>query len=70
MNNDLQTKTIRIHPTKVFRCHSSACKNSGKVLPRSYVWKDKDENFHCVECNDYVEDVTDTETGKEILRWL
>ena len=51
-------------------------------LPASYDARDKrhrypvlylldgDGHFHCSRCQEYVEDVTDTETGKEILRWL
>lgn len=65
MDENKNDQTIRIRPTKIFKCH-----RENKNLIRSQVWKDGDGNFHCFNCNEYVEDVTDTETGKEILRWV
>jgi hypothetical protein len=39
-------------------------------MTRQQVTKDGDGHYHCKNCGEYVEDVTDTETGRELLRWL
>lgn len=65
MNEKLKTDTIEIRPVRVFKCH-----REGLTLTRREVTKDGDGHYHCNRCEEYVEDVTDTETGKEILRWI
>ena len=65
MNSKLQTETVKIVQKRVYKCH-----RENTNLTRQQVWKDGDGHFHCSRCQEYVEDVTDTETGKEILRWL
>ena len=65
MSENKNDQTIRIRPTRIYKCH-----RENKNLIRTQVWKDGDGNFHCFNCNEYVEDVTDTETGEEILRWV
>lgn len=65
MDDKLQTETVEIRPQRIFKCH-----REGYSLSRRDVTKDGDGNYHCKKCGEYVEDVTDTETGKEILRWI
>ena len=60
-----QEDTIKIVPKHVYKCH-----REDKNMTRQQVWKDGDGHYHCCSCQEYVEDVTDTETGQEILRWL
>jgi len=66
MDDKLQEETVKIVPNHVFKCH----RERGVILTRQQVWKDRDGHYHCSNCQEYVEDVTDTETGQEILRWL
>lgn len=65
MDQKLQTQTIEIRPKRVFACHKE-----GYKLTRNEVTRDGDGNYRCKSCQEYVEDVTDTETGQELLRWL
>lgn len=65
MDEKLQTETVEIRPARIFKCH-----REGYSLTRQQVIKDRDGHYHCGRCQEYVEDVTDTETGKELLRWI
>lgn len=65
MNDKLQTETVKIKPNHIYKCIRENIN-----LTRRQVWKDGDGHYHCSQCNEYVDDVTDTETGQEILRWL
>jgi hypothetical protein len=65
MNSKLQTETVEIRPQRVFRCT-----HDKRNLTRKQVRKDRTGNYTCSFCQAPARDVTDTETGKEILRWL
>ena len=65
MNDELKTGTIEIRPKRVFRCPRDK-----ENWQRSQVKKTSDGRYLCPRHNEVLEDVTNTETGKEILRWL
>lgn len=63
--NDLQTDTIKISPIRVFRC-----KTENRMASRQDVWKDHKGEYHCKSCAEVVEDVTNTETGRDFIQVL
>jgi predicted SprT family Zn-dependent metalloprotease len=65
MNNDLQTETIQIKSNKMYRC-----KKESRVLNRKQVKKDQEGKYFCSHCNAPAEALEDSDTGREILRWL
>lgn len=54
--------SVIIKPRRVYKCH-----DENLVLPRKKVYKDQDGNYHCSSCHKFVEDVTDTETGHDLM---
>lgn len=64
MNDKLKTETIELKPVRIFFCGRHKIN-----LTRDRVRKVGGEYF-CKTCNEPVVDKTDTETGREILRWI
>lgn len=58
-------ESVNIKPKRLYKCH-----REGYNLTREQVLKSQDGHYKCKNCGEYVEDVTDTETGKDILRWI
>lgn len=63
IKNDLQTDTISIRPRRVYKCNKH-----GGVLLRANVWKDRETGkYYCNLDNSEVEDITDRETGQNLM---
>jgi len=63
IKNDLQTDTVRANPRRVYKC-----KAHGGFLLRENVWKDRETGiYYCKLDNSIVEDVTDRETGQNLM---
>lgn len=63
--NKFDTSVI-IKPRRVYKCRNRI-HESDMFLARKDVKKDEDGNYHCRFCDDFVEDVTDTETGSNLM---
>ena len=61
MKPDL-TDTITMKPRRIFKCVSE-----NRVMARKDVWKDAFGKYHCTSCGGEVEDVTDTDTGRDMM---
>lgn len=63
IKNDLQTDTVTIRPRRVYKC----AKHGGFLL-RKNVHKDvRTGKYYCNQDNAEVQDVTDTETGQNLM---
>ena len=56
------TDTQTIRPRRIFKCQGE-----NKMMARADVWKDHKNQYHCPTCGSVVEDVTNTETGRDCL---
>jgi hypothetical protein len=54
--------TMVIKPRRVYKCEQE-----NRTMSRKDVWKDAFGKFHCSSCSGEVKDVTDTETGKNLM---
>lgn len=63
MSEDMKD-TMIMKPRRVYKC-----KQDNRKMARKDVWKDAFGKFHCSSCGGYVEDVTDLETGQNILQF-
>ncbi len=61
----LKTRTMKLSPRRVF-----SCKNDKRIMERSDVWKDHNQEYHCSACGGKVIDITDTETGQDFMQVL
>jgi hypothetical protein len=61
----LQNDTMTIKSNKMYRC-----KKESRALKRNQVKKDQDGKYFCLYCDSPAEPLEDSETGREILRWL
>jgi len=65
MNVNLQTETVKLYPRRIFKCVQE-----NRVMERQYVSKDHKGNYRCGSCGSNVQDVTDTETGRDFMEIL
>ncbi len=61
MKPDL-TDTIVMKPRRIFKCELE-----NRVMPRKDVWKDAFGKYRCTSCGEEVKDVTDTDTGRDLM---
>lgn len=55
-------ETINLKPRRVFKCDQE-----NRSMLRKDVWKDAFGRYHCSSCGGVVRDVTNGETGKNLL---
>ena len=68
--NDITPKadmneTMHLKPNRLYKCQAE-----NRKMARKDVWKDAFGHFHCSSCGGEVTDVTNEETGKNVLQWL
>ena len=59
-----QDDTIRLKPRRIYKCPT--CNNGKMVWERKQVIKDG-ENFRCPTCGQIVKDITNTQTGQDLM---
>lgn len=62
---DPQQDTIRLNPRRVYKCDKE-----NRTMSRADVWKDAFGNFHCTSCSSQVRDITNTETGQDLMEMV
>jgi len=62
MNKPNQEDTIVLKPRRLYHCDQE-----NRSMLRKDVSKDHNGNFHCSSCGGLVRDITNTETGKDLM---
>lgn len=65
MMNETNLDTMVLKPNRIYKCEQE-----NRKMARKDVWKDAFGRFHCSSCGCVVRDVTDEDTGRNILAFL
>lgn len=57
--------SVRLKPRRIYHCDKE-----NRTMERKDVWKDAFGKFHCTSCGEVVRDITDTETGRDLMEMV